>query len=133
MDNNRRSMEKIASSKAQNYKYNQIFGYKGPGEKILEEDIISVIKYDQTGRYLALGDNAGRVIVFQNENNKQKDEQLEYFTEFQSHTKEFDPLRSMEIEEGITGLSWLSPQGKYLKLISTNTRNIKLWKLYEKV
>ncbi len=76
MDNNRRSMEKIISSKAQNYKYNQIFGYKGPGEKILEEDIISVLKYDNTGRYLALGDNAGRVIVFQNENNKQKDEQL---------------------------------------------------------
>ena len=32
---NRRTMEKIGSSKAQNYKYNQIFGYKGPGEKIL--------------------------------------------------------------------------------------------------
>jgi serine/threonine-protein phosphatase 2A regulatory subunit B len=66
-------MEKIATSKAQNYKYSQIFGYKGPGEKILEEDIISVIKYDHTGRYLALGDNAGRVIVFQNEPGKQKD------------------------------------------------------------
>lgn len=123
-------MEKIATSKAQNYKYNQIFGYKGPGEKILEEDIISVIKYDNTGRYLALGDNAGRVIVFQSELGKQKDEQLEYFTEFQSHTKEFDPLRSMDIDEGITGLSWLTPQGKYLKLVSTNSRNIKLWKVY---
>ena len=66
-------MEKIATSKSQNYKYSQIFGYKGPGEKILEEDIISVLKYDSTGRYLALGDNAGIVIVFQSEPGKQKD------------------------------------------------------------
>jgi len=57
---------------------------------------------------------------------------MDYFTEFQSHSKEFDPLRSMEVEEAITGLSWLSPQGKYLKIISTNNRNIKLWKIYEK-
>lgn len=77
---NRRSMERIASSRAQNYKYNQIFGYKGPGEKIMEEDIISVLKYDTTGRFLALGDNAGRVIIFQSEAGKQKEEQLDYFT-----------------------------------------------------
>jgi serine/threonine-protein phosphatase 2A regulatory subunit B len=57
---------------------------------------------------------------------------MDYFTEFQSHSKEFDPLRSMEIEETITGLSWLNPQGKYLKIVSTNNRNIKLWKIFEK-
>lgn len=39
----------------------------------------------------------------------------------------------MEIEETITGFSWLSPQGKYLKIVSTNSRNIKLWKIFEKV
>lgn len=99
----------------------------------MQEDIISVLKYDTTGRYLALGDNAGRVIIFQNEPGKQKEQQLEYFTQFQSHTKEFDPLRSMEIEETITGISWLSPQGKYLKIVSTNSRNIKVWKIFEKV
>jgi serine/threonine-protein phosphatase 2A regulatory subunit B len=60
-------MEKGSVSKGAHYKYGQIFGYKGPGEKILEEDIISVVKFDQTGRFLALGDNAGRVIVFQSE------------------------------------------------------------------
>jgi len=39
----------------------------------------------------------------------------------------------MEIEETITGISWLSPQGKYLKIVSTNSRNIKVWKIFEKV
>lgn len=41
-----------------------MFGYKGPGEKIQEEDIISKISFDQTGKYLALGDHAGRIIIF---------------------------------------------------------------------
>lgn len=30
------------------------------------------------------------------------------------------------------GINWLRNQGKYLKLVTTNTRNIKLWKVYEK-
>jgi hypothetical protein len=84
----RRNMEKNSASKAANYKQTQIFGYKGPGEKTLEEDIISTLKYDPSGRYLALGDHAGRVIIFSSDTtSKQKDEQLEYFTEFQSHSK----------------------------------------------
>lgn len=84
----RRNMDKISASKGNNYKQTQIFGYKGPGEKILDEDIISCLKFDPTGRFLALGDHAGRVIVFQSESvPKQKDEQMDYFTEFQSHSK----------------------------------------------
>ena len=29
-------------------------------------------------------------------------------------------------------MAWLNQQGKYLKLVTTNTRSIKLWKIYEK-
>jgi hypothetical protein len=36
-------------SKGANYKFNQMFGYKGVNEKINEEDIINVMKFDQTG------------------------------------------------------------------------------------
>jgi hypothetical protein len=32
---------------------------------VLDEDIISRLKYDPTGKYLCLGDNAGRIIIFQ--------------------------------------------------------------------
>ena len=46
------------------YKLTQMFGYKGPGEKVQEEDIISKISFDKTGKYLALGDHAGRIIIF---------------------------------------------------------------------
>lgn len=47
-----------------NYKLIQMFGYKGPGEKIQQEDIISKVSFDQSGKYLALGDHAGRIIIF---------------------------------------------------------------------
>lgn len=57
-------MEKNATSKGGNYKFAQLFGYKGPNEKIMEEDIISSMKFDKSGRMLALGDKAGRVIIF---------------------------------------------------------------------
>ncbi len=47
-----------------NYKLIQMFGYKGPGEKIQQEDIISKVSFDKSGKYLALGDHAGRIIIF---------------------------------------------------------------------
>ena len=79
-------MEKTHPSKGSNYKQTQLFGYKGPGEKVVDEDIITTLKYDAQGHHLALGDQAGRIIIFKEGNNK-KEESLEYLTEFQAHTK----------------------------------------------
>lgn len=126
-------MERNTKGTTTAYKFSQIFGYKGPNEPVQEEDIISSLKFDKTGKYIALGDRAGRVIVFQSENaNDKTPQKLEYFTEFQSHFREFDPLRSVDVDEGIADMAWLGPQGRYLKLATTNTRSIKLWKIYEK-
>lgn len=80
-------MEKLAPSKANHYKFGQVFGYKGPNEKIMEEDIITFVKFDLTGNYLAVGDKAGRVIVFEAQNSKKGPPTYDYFTEFQSHVK----------------------------------------------
>ena len=38
----------------------------------------------------------------------------------------------MEIDENITGIDWLAQQGRYLKIATTNSRSIKLWKIFEK-
>lgn len=57
-------MDKNGTSKGSSYKFTQLFGYKGPNEKILEEDIISAMKFDKSGKFLALGDKAGRIIIF---------------------------------------------------------------------
>lgn len=60
-------------SKGTEYKCSQIFGYKGNNEKIHEEDLISVLKFDQDGRHLAIGDKAGRIIIFRAADSKKKD------------------------------------------------------------
>lgn len=40
-------------------------------------------------------------------------------------------MRSMEVEESIVGMEWLRGQGKYEKIITTNARSIKIWKIFE--
>lgn len=65
-------MSSKTSNTTANYKLTQMFGYKGPGEKVQEEDIISKIAFDKTGKYLALGDHAGRIIIFELQENTQK-------------------------------------------------------------
>lgn len=125
-------MEKPTQSRSGSYKFAQLFGYKGPNEKIMEEDIISVMKFDKSGKFLALGDKAGRVIIFESPDSSKKKDEYDYFSEFQSHTREFDPLRSMDIEEEIKDIHWLSPQGPYMKMITTNDRSVKLWKIFDK-
>lgn len=126
-------MDKLQQSKSSAYKLSQMFGYKGANEKIVEEDIISVIKFDPSGKLVSVGDKAGRIIMFSLlEGTKKKEVEYEYYGEFQSHAKEFDPLRSMDIEEEITGINWLRPQGKYMKMLTCNSKSIKLWKIYER-
>lgn len=68
------------TSKGSEYKCSQVFGYKGSSEKVHEEDLISVLKFDSDGKYLALGDKAGRVIVFKVADGKKKDDKFSYFT-----------------------------------------------------
>jgi hypothetical protein len=53
------------------FKCTQLFGYKGEEEKSIDEDLITSIKFDPTGKYLALGDKSGRIILFnaEDENN----------------------------------------------------------------
>jgi hypothetical protein len=38
----------------------------------------------------------------------------------------------MDIEEEIKDIHWLSTQGNYMKMVTTNDRTIKLWKIYQK-
>lgn len=58
-------MSSKTSNSSANYKLIQMFGYKGPGQKVQEQDIISKISFDKTGKFLALGDHAGRIIIFE--------------------------------------------------------------------
>lgn len=57
-------MEKVQTSNSSQFKFEKVFGYKSSNDKIQEEDIISSLKFDQSGKLLALGDRAGRIIIF---------------------------------------------------------------------
>lgn len=78
-------------SKGSEYKCSQVFGYKGSTEKVHEEDLISVMKFSNDGKYLALGDKAGRVIVFKSADLKRKEDKFMYYTEVYNARFSFKP------------------------------------------
>lgn len=84
----------MASEKL-NWKLNQVFGEEGAVDSVAEEDIISAMAFDCSGNYIALGDKAGRLIVFERSEGTQLNAVVEYqySNELQSHTKEFDYLK----------------------------------------
>ena len=84
----------------------------GLGERektnINDTDILTAIKFDKTGQYLAVGDKGGRVIIFRYtdlKNSRYFD--YRYFSEIQSHEPEFDHLKSLELDEKINALEFL--------------------------
>lgn len=65
---------------ANGLKFQQLFGSQENVDSALDEDLISVLKYDPSGEYLALGDNSGRVIIFKN-SKCANGKEYEYMTE----------------------------------------------------
>ena len=90
--------------------------------------------FNEDGRFLAAGDNGGRVVSFQQEGipdsredemvvvsgSKEKSEEYRFFSEFQSHEPEFDYLSSTEIQERINVIRWIPSNSNSLSLLSTN-------------
>ena len=111
----------------------------GLGERektnINDTDILTAIKFDKTGQYLAVGDKGGRVIIFRYtdlKNSRYFD--YRYFSEIQSHEPEFDHLKSLELDEKINALEFLRhPNQNSVHMLSTNDRIVKLWKLQDRV
>ena len=110
---------------------------------------MTAVKFDDTGDYLAVGDKAGRICIFEGHSARQAPPSasphqsrpppptaafLEYkfYTEFQSHDREFDSLKSVEIEEKINMIQWGRRQSVGMFLLATNDKTIKYWKVHEK-
>jgi serine/threonine-protein phosphatase 2A regulatory subunit B len=67
------------------------------------------MKFDKTGEYLALGDKAGRIIVFQRtKGRKSRVEDFDYFAEYQSHESAYDYLQSHSISEAVNCIEWIN-------------------------
>ena len=92
---------------------------------------MTAINFDKTGEYLSVGDKGGRVIIFKRIRSKKRSrvDDFEYFTEFQSHEPGFDYLKSAEIEEKINSIEWINIGRTPLRLLTTNDKVIKLWRI----
>ena len=44
-----------------------------------------------------------------------------------------DFLSSREVAQGIVDICWLNPQGRFLKMFTSNSHTIKLWRCGDKV
>lgn len=114
------------------WKFAQCFGDKSDTLEVAEADIISTVQFDKTGNFLASGDHAGRLVLFQR-NERKKGCEYKFWSEFQSHEPEFDYLKSLEINEKINKIVFCpSFSEKYLHLLTCNDKTIKLWKVGER-
>lgn len=104
-------------------------------EQIEQRDVISSMKFDPSGDFLAVGDQNGRIILFEQfeqPNMKKARFAVKYAEEFQSHEKEFDQLKSTDIEEKINSIEWVKKGEHHKFLLTTNDKNVKLWKIFKK-
>lgn len=123
------------------WSFRQVFGDTSSIEAIQDADMISAIKFNQDGNFLAAGDRGGRVIVFERSRpaapagsaGAAVPVEYSFYVEFQSHEPEFDSLRSVQISERIVQIQWLPPSGGSLFLLTTNERTFKVWKIFNKV
>lgn len=111
------------------WKFVQSFG----DDNSSDDDLVTSVEFDDTGDYLAVGDKAGRICIFERSSKKRR-APLEYkfFTEFQSHEPEFDCLKSLEIEMKINMIKWGKQCNNALFILATNDKTIKFWKVHER-
>jgi len=118
------------------WEFSQMFGEEDDAssgtesEDAAEDNWISCLSFDSSGKYLAVGYNCGQVVVL----TQQPDDQTyQLYTEFKSHDSEFDPLTSQEIEEKINQIKWFPFNAQHQHLLTTNDKTIKLFKMWEKL
>jgi serine/threonine-protein phosphatase 2A regulatory subunit B len=100
-----------------------------------DDDLVTAVAFDDTGNYVAAGDKAGRICIFEaqdrakSKQGRDKGLEFKFYAEFQSHNPEFDCLKSLEIEEKVNMIEWLKPRNNGLFLLASNDKTIKLWKV----
>lgn len=76
--------------------------------QITKTDLLTALSFDRTGRMLSVGDNGGRVIIFNLEPNDEGEEEFAYLTELYAHKRAMDVLSSTEISETVSNLEWVN-------------------------
>lgn len=99
----------------------------------IEQDRITAMTFDKEGRFLSVGDNDGRIVVF---SFKEDDDfkgmpQLQFFEEIFAFDPEFNSQKCIDIAPRVTALEWLNRgySGSRPQFLACNEKSIKLIKL----
>lgn len=144
------------------YAFSQAFGentaHGHPDFNI--QDMITSVRFNRDSDMIATGDHGGRIVLLKRVDGRPRarngrprrteldadDErprqqrtasaweppQFEFWTQFQSHDPEFDYLKGIEIEEKIVEIAWCRPANGAQRLLASNEKAIKLWRVFEK-
>ena len=115
-----------------NFRITQVFGDTQFSNNGGRGDTITSLSFDKHGKHLALGDNSGRIIVFQEADSKESSglfPEYGYLLEWQSHLRDFDYFKSTDIQARIADIEWLETSGSAKFMLVTNDKKIRLWKL----
>eukprot|EP00771_Trimastix_marina_P003120 gnl/Trimastix_PCT/4321.p1 GENE.gnl/Trimastix_PCT/4321~~gnl/Trimastix_PCT/4321.p1 ORF type:complete len:562 (+),score=64.51 gnl/Trimastix_PCT/4321:34-1719(+) len=117
------------------WKFLQSFG-EPPIATPNPEDIISALNFDPSGDMIGVGDQGGRIVLFQrvpqDEVKVKRGVEYRFYFEFHSHDSMFDPLFSEEVTSAVHTVLWLPKQANSQTLITANEKHIKLWRLQHK-
>jgi len=109
------------------------FGDHVPLSQFKPDDTISVLSFSQSGQFLASGDQAGRVVIFQVLPSKLPNGKptVSFVNQVHAHKSQFDYFRSELSEPKISSLAWVKSESINPHLITCNGHDAKLWKFSE--
>lgn len=107
------------------------FGDHVPYTQFKPDDTISVLAFSSDGRFLASGDQAGRVVIFsitppRTESGRTT---VSFVSQIHAHKAEFDYFRSELSEMKVNSLKWVPTQALNPLLLTCNGHDAKLWKM----
>lgn len=107
------------------------FGDHVPLSQFKSDDKISVLAFNEEGRFLASGDHAGRCVIFSLNVPENGKPTVSFVSQIHAHKVEFDFFRSELSEPKINSLKWLPSRTLNPMLLTCNSHNAKLWRLEE--
>ncbi len=122
------------------YAFAQAFGERAADGAchfdVQDTDMISTVRFNHDASMVATGDKGGRIVLLRRVGKRVRSAteppEYRFWTQFQSHEPEFDYLKSTEIEEKINEIRWCREVNGAQRLLATNDKTIKLWRVFEK-
>ena len=109
------------------------FGDHVPLTHFKADDTISVLSFNQSGQFLASGDQAGRVVIFQILPPRMPGGKpiVSFVNQVHAHKSQFDYFRSELSEPKINSLAWVRSNQLNPLLITCNSHEAKMWRMVQ--